>query len=277
MAGTIGIIANPASGKDIRRLVAGASVFDNNEKQNIIRRVLIGARAVGVMDVLFMPEPNQMAEQASERLGGGISIHPVETPRTSSALDTEHAARAMRDAGCDVVITLGGDGTNRAAARGWRDLPLVALSTGTNNVFPDMIEGTVAGTAAGLVATGDVPLDTVSRSSKTVAVRIHDEPDDLALIDAALLEGSFIGSRAIWSADVLRSVLLTRADPSGVGLSSIGGLMIPVDPDEDGGLLVRIGEGVGTVTAPVAPGLVEPVSLAEVGPRRRSRSPAARR
>jgi len=28
----IGIIPNPASGKDIRRLVAYGSVFDNNEK-----------------------------------------------------------------------------------------------------------------------------------------------------------------------------------------------------------------------------------------------------
>ncbi|MDI9377286.1 MAG: ATP-NAD kinase, partial [Synergistota bacterium] len=31
----VGIIANPASGKDIRRLVAHGSVFDNIEKVNI--------------------------------------------------------------------------------------------------------------------------------------------------------------------------------------------------------------------------------------------------
>ncbi len=36
----IGIIANPASGKDIRRLVAQGSVFDTSEKINILRRVL---------------------------------------------------------------------------------------------------------------------------------------------------------------------------------------------------------------------------------------------
>ena len=39
----VGIIANPASGKDIRRLVAHGSTFDNNEKINIVRRVLLGA------------------------------------------------------------------------------------------------------------------------------------------------------------------------------------------------------------------------------------------
>ena len=44
----VGIIANPASGKDIRRLVAHGSTFDNNEKINIVRRVLLGLDAAGV-------------------------------------------------------------------------------------------------------------------------------------------------------------------------------------------------------------------------------------
>ena len=39
---TVGIIANPASGKDIRRLIAHGSVFDNQEKVNIVRRVMLG-------------------------------------------------------------------------------------------------------------------------------------------------------------------------------------------------------------------------------------------
>ncbi|WP_222927512.1 hypothetical protein [Biomaibacter acetigenes] len=34
---SIGIIANPASGKDIRRLVAHATIIDNNEKVNIVK------------------------------------------------------------------------------------------------------------------------------------------------------------------------------------------------------------------------------------------------
>ncbi|HEY5871002.1 MAG TPA: ATP-NAD kinase, partial [Candidatus Tectomicrobia bacterium] len=41
----VGIIANPSSGKDIRRLVAHGSVFNNNEKVNIVRRVLLGLDA----------------------------------------------------------------------------------------------------------------------------------------------------------------------------------------------------------------------------------------
>ena len=47
----VGIIANPASGKDIRRLIAHGSVFDNHEKVNIDRRVMLGLEAMGVEQV----------------------------------------------------------------------------------------------------------------------------------------------------------------------------------------------------------------------------------
>ncbi|MBP2666785.1 MAG: kinase, partial [Firmicutes bacterium] len=39
--GIVGIIANPASGKDIRRLVAYGTIFDNQEKANIVRRLIL--------------------------------------------------------------------------------------------------------------------------------------------------------------------------------------------------------------------------------------------
>ena len=52
---TVGIIANPASGKDIRRLVAHGSVFDNNEKVNIVRRGLLVLDTMRVERVLIMP------------------------------------------------------------------------------------------------------------------------------------------------------------------------------------------------------------------------------
>ncbi|GIT28225.1 MAG: hypothetical protein Ct9H300mP1_02710 [Planctomycetaceae bacterium] len=38
----IGIIPNPSSGKDIRRLVVGADGIDNQHKAKIVRRVLRG-------------------------------------------------------------------------------------------------------------------------------------------------------------------------------------------------------------------------------------------
>ena len=63
--------------------------------------------------------------------------------------------------GVGCLITLGGDGTNRVVAKACGDIPLVPISCGTNNVFPYMVEGTVAGLAAGLVAGGQVKITEV--------------------------------------------------------------------------------------------------------------------
>ena len=62
--GPIGIIANPASGKDIRRLVAHGSVFDNQEKRSMVRRAVLGALAAGAGEFLFMPGPHRLVEDA---------------------------------------------------------------------------------------------------------------------------------------------------------------------------------------------------------------------
>ena len=60
----------------------------------------------------------------------------------------------MRARDVSVLVTLGGDGTNRTVCGVWPEATLVPMSTGTNNVFPSLTEPTVAGAAAGLVATG---------------------------------------------------------------------------------------------------------------------------
>lgn len=259
--GTIGIIANPASGKDIRRLIAAASVFDNQEKLNIVRRAILGAIAGGVRRVLYMPDSHRIVAAAADGIDG-VELDPVESPGTASALDTTRAAAQMRERGCAAVITLGGDGTNRAAAGGWRTIPLVAVSTGTNNVFPRMVEGTLAGAAAALVATGRVRLARVAAQAKTITIKIDGEPDDLALVDAVLLDAAFIGARAIWEPAAVRRIVLARAEPAAVGMSAIGGLLRPLGDSDRGGLVIAVGEG-GPVTlrAPVAPGLYAPVPI----------------
>jgi predicted polyphosphate/ATP-dependent NAD kinase len=60
----IGIIANPTSGKDIRRLVVQALVVSNREKVNIVKRVLIGAHAVGAREVMIMPDRYGIGNQS---------------------------------------------------------------------------------------------------------------------------------------------------------------------------------------------------------------------
>ncbi len=245
--------------------MARASVFDNQEKRAIVRRAIVGALASGVREFRYMPDTHGIAAAAASEFAGEANFAPVAGTLTASALDTTRAAEAMRAEGCGAVITLGGDGTNRAFALGWSDAPLLPVSTGTNNVFPTMVEATVAGSAAGLVATGQVPLEAVAKQAKAVHIEIAGERDDLALVDAVLAADRFVGSRAIWGGARLREAVLTRAEPSAVGITSIGGLLAPLTPDEDEALHLRLGEGEGAVSvlAPIAPGLFEPIAVRE--------------
>jgi predicted polyphosphate/ATP-dependent NAD kinase len=264
MPGLVGIVVNPASGKDIRRLVAHASVFDNREKQSIVCRAILGASAAGVQRFVYLPDSHGIVASALKDLQVHAEFEALDSPDTGTALDTTRIARRMRDAGVDVVITLGGDGTNRAFALGWTDAPLVAVSTGTNNVFPQMVEGTIAGAAAALVATGAVSLEEASWQVKTVHAEIEGERDDLALVDAAMLDEPFVGARAVWDIRRLRTLVLARAEPAAVGMSAIGGLLHPVADSADGGLLVELGDGGREVLAPIAPGLYVPVGARAV-------------
>ena len=232
----------------------------------MVIRAVLGAIAGGAHEFLYLPDSHGIVASALEECGDHVDARAVDSPRTDSALDTVRAARAMREAGCGVVITLGGDGTNRAVALGWRDVPLIPLSTGTNNVFPRMVEATLAGAAAGLVATGAVDRGRVASQAKTITARIEDEKPDLALVDTALVHAGFTGTRAVWDADSLHALVLARAEPVAVGLSSIGGLTHPLTADDDDGLFVRFGDGTDAfeLDAPIAPGLYRRVSIAEV-------------
>ena len=142
----------------------------------------------------------------------------------------------MEQAGVGCVITLGGDGTNRAVATGSKSIPMVAISTGTNNVFPAMIEGTLAGLAAGLVARGDLPVEDVSQRSKTVRVYVDGEYRDMALVDVALSRERYVATRAIWDMSTIFEVFLTRAEPGSIGLSSVGARLMPLSLADEGGL-----------------------------------------
>lgn len=172
---TVGIIANPASGKDIRRLVAYGTVFDNQEKVNIVRRVLLALSGTGVERVLYMPDYYGIVAKAvagmrrSDSLN--LEIAPLEIELTATQLDSSNAAAALAEAGAGCIVTLGGDGTNRMVAKSCGDVPLLPISTGTNNVFPFFLEGTIAGLAAGAVAQGYAGADAVYRSKRLTVFR----------------------------------------------------------------------------------------------------------
>jgi predicted polyphosphate/ATP-dependent NAD kinase len=260
--GVVGIIANPAAGKDIRRLVAHASTFDNLEKVNIVRRVLLGLAATGVEHVLFMPDPFGIVSRALHHLEGAPPTDPLDLDVSGTESDSTCAAAMLRARGVGCIVTLGGDGTNRAVARGCGDVPLVAISTGTNNVFPKLMEGTIAGLAAGVVASGRLAPSERAQPSLCLEIVRDGTPVDLALIDVAVSTDRFVGARAVWDVDTLRTVITTRAACDVIGLSAIGGFVSGMRLDPREGLLLELGAGGQRTLVPVAPGLVAEVGVA---------------
>jgi len=268
----VGIIANPASGRDIRRLVAYGTVFDNNEKTAIVRRVLLGLEAVGITQVAYLPEHDfGIVPRALDGLYGwsqasrsSLQAFPLSMPVLSTSADSTRAAQMLASIGAGCIITLGGDGTNRAVARGCGTVPLVPISTGTNNVFPSFLEGTIAGMAAGLVATGHAGPNAVHRVH-CLAVRINGEEKESALVDAVLSSVPFVGSRAIWDLSTVSEVVLSRVAPATIGLSALGGALLDGTSQdlERPGMHILLGPGGPKVLVALAPGLIEWVAVTE--------------
>ncbi len=254
---SVGLVANPESSKDIRRVVTYASTVPNHEKVNRLRRVLVGLSATAVQTVYYFPDAVGLVPQAADRLALPFALVPLDLPVTGTAEDTSAAAQALTALGAGCLITLGGDGTARAAVKGSRTLPLLPLSTGTNNAFPLLIEPTLAGLAAGSVATvapqswGYRPLLEVWR---------NDECVDLALVDVAAVAAT-LGGRAVWEIERVRAVATTQLAPGTVGLSAVGGhLGLPV-PQGTLAVGVTLGPAGAIMRAPIAPGTIADVPV----------------
>lgn len=250
----VGIIANPASGKDIRRLVAHGAVCDNNAKVGLLRRIMAGLVAVGAGEVVAMPDAGDLARRAAAELGLACRLELLAMTPSDSAHDSTRAAGLLDRRGVACLIVLGGDGTCRAVAKASGDTPLLAVSTGTNNVFPTALEGTLAGLAAGLVATGAA--GPASWRAPKLEIIDHGRVIDMALVDVAVTAHCQTGCKALWRPESLRRLFLTRAEPTAIGLSAIGGCLSPLAADSGQGLELGFGPGGRTVLATMAPGLV---------------------
>ena len=258
---TVGVIANPASGRDIRRLVAGASVFGNADKAAMVYRLMCGLGAAGVDRVLMLPAADGLSTTLHRHLrAGDVGTRLEELPirLDGSAHDTLAAVHAMREQEVAAIVVLGGDGTHRVVAKACGDTPICAISTGTNNAFPDLRETTVAGLATGYVATGRAA-DGLRRE---YALEVHvGERSDIALVDVAVSRARFIGARALWRPEGIAELFVTFANPSAVGLSAIAGALHPLPRGGGRGLHVVLGEGRGLDVA-LAPGLISRVQVA---------------
>ena len=261
---SVGIIANPVSGRDIRRVAARGGVSSAEDKRNRIARAVIGAVAAGTQHVVAMKEPFGIASGALTDLPVEADLEILDVGARVDPMDTARAALAMKERGIRVIITLGGDGTTRTIARAWPEAILVPMSTGTNNVFPSLVEPTVAGAAAGLVAKNLVDLDSVAPRSKMVHLTFADGSEDVALIDVATLANDFVGNRMPVDPNNLRQLLVTTAKPDTIGVSSIAGLHTTCRSDEDAAILVTCGSGGASTNAPIAPGLYRQVPVRDV-------------
>jgi hypothetical protein len=263
----IGLVVNPRSGNDVRRVIASAGSSTLEDKTSIVRRVVLGARVLGATTFITNHEPHQIVRRATETLRG-VTVEKVGEPIENTEHDTTRAVELMRERDCAAVIVLGGDGTNRAAAKGWPDMPVIPLSTGTNNAFPYWVEPTVAGSAAGLLATGVVRSDlTTWRHAKVVRVDMPDGGEELALIDAVAVADPWVGSLELFDPATMRTAVLTRADPAAIGFSAVGGLLVPCSADEDRGVLVQFApidtDPPTVLHAPTAPGHYSAIGIRE--------------
>ncbi|MCB1815945.1 MAG: NAD(+)/NADH kinase [Candidatus Competibacteraceae bacterium] len=272
----IGIVANPVSARDIRRLIANANSLQVADRANIVLRILAALAATGVGQVLMMPDKGgiraylqrSLAREQSLASQSWPQVDFVEMPVEGSVRDTWRAVEAMVAAAVDAIIVLGGDGTHRAVVSRCGAIPVAGLSTGTNNAFPDLREPTITGLAAGLLASGKLSFEQACSANKLLRVEVErsngEQLQDLALVDIVLTTERYVGARALWKTDGFRELFVTFAEPHAIGMSAIAGLLAPMARSESQGVWVQLGSP-GDCTrqlhAPIAPGLVLPVGV----------------
>jgi predicted polyphosphate/ATP-dependent NAD kinase len=268
----VGIIANPVSARDIRRVIANATALQITDRANIVLRVLACLKACGIGTVVMMPEHGGIRSHVRRGLerskNRGDADFPelsyLDMPVTGTVADTVRAAALMREQKVSAIVVLGGDGTHRAVVSACGDVPIAGISTGTNNAFPEHREPTVTGLAVGLAVKGLVPARVAFALNKRLLIEV-DGARDIALVDAAIVTERYVGARALWRTETFRELLVTFADPQVIGMSAIAGLLEPVARGEPGGLVVELapeGEAELTLHAPIAPGYIRPIGIA---------------
>jgi hypothetical protein len=265
---SVGIIVNPASGKDLRRLVACGATATHSEKINALVRILRALDACGVARARIAPDPTNLGARAIEIAGPelrALDVAPLELPWVLGARsDSERAATLMREQGFACIVVLGGDGTSRAVAAYCGEVPLIPISTGTNNAFPRMLEGTLAGMAAACAARVLANGEALVRAPM-LRLLADGEPVSHALVDIAVIDALDTGAIAVWEGDSIRELFLAQARPDSIGLSAIGGCLDPLEPGCGMGLHLELGAGdspaVKTLIAPMAPGLIARLAL----------------
>ncbi|BDU37929.1 NAD(+)/NADH kinase [Vibrio nigripulchritudo] len=296
--GVVGMIANPISARDIRRVVAASGSLTLNDRVSIVLKILSGLKAGGVHQVWMMPDKTGLSDMVQREVNRGQAalakparsrqagskktrerqgfpeLKLLSIPITGTEQDTIKAARECEECKASAIVVLGGDGTHRLVVKHAREIPVTGYSTGTNNAFPETIEPSLIGLATALYASGQIPKETALSPNKLLQLRIQEKADsgaegktapieDIALVDAAITSDQFVGSKAVWQPDTLRAVYVTFASAMQVGLSSIIGLSAPVERKDPCGRYVELSSDAdaSSLMVPLIPGAFLPVAI----------------
>ncbi len=276
MGSDIGIIANPVSARDIRRVIANATALQITDRANIVLRVLSCVKTCGVDKVYMMPENGGIRHHVRRGIdraeNQGLKHFPVleylDYKISGTVDDTFKGARMMKELGVAAIVVLGGDGTHRAVVTSCGDVPIAGISTGTNNAFPEHREPTITGLAVGLAVTGKVPKEVAFLPNKKITVRVNGH-EEIALVDVAVVTERYVGARALWRTETFRELFVTFADPEVIGMSAIAGLLEPVTRLDGHGLHVRLApeaEARIMLDTPIAPGYMRGIGIRDYQP-----------
>lgn len=268
MSATVGVILNPRAGKDIRRHVAHATARSDASQVTDLRRVIFGAFEGGADRVVVARDMHGLSRRAVGGLDPSLRVEHLDVAVSGVGDDTARAAAAMQRGDVDVLVVIGGDGTHRDVCRGWPDAPIVSVGCGTTNAFASPIEPTVAGTAAGLAASSELPInDLVAWQSLVIHVDIQGQPSDIALTNLAVLDPTDEPEGSVWTATGVRQILAAVAEPWSVGIGSVAGLVAPTSRTDDRAVFVAVAgatEAPQVIRAPVGPGSWEDVGVSWV-------------
>ncbi|GAB5413568.1 MAG: NAD(+)/NADH kinase [Congregibacter sp.] len=218
-----------------------------------------------------MPDPTGIGRRVIDEVASQLSttivdLLPMQTV-TGTEKDSVQAAQEMQRRNFSCIVVLGGDGTCRAAAKGVGKLPMIPLSTGTNNVFPQTIESTLAGMAAAYLSNDTVHPDHCCDRRPVLQLRRNGSVEDIALVDLVTVDGSNSGVQAVWETSMIRELFLADASPTNLGLSSIGGWLDPLRFNDASALYVEVcapdesSGAVRQILVPLVPGLIQEVPI----------------
>ncbi|PSR23066.1 MAG: ATP-NAD kinase [Sulfobacillus acidophilus] len=243
------------AGRDIRRLVAHASLQSQAEKALIAHRIVAGIAAVPGVRVLVPEDRSGFFSWLSTELPPEVPVELVSRPAAVED-STMLWVSMLEAAGARALIVVGGDGTQRNVAQAHPKIPVLPVAGGTNNVACYLGDQTAGGYAVAYFVKEGGAYHHWAVQSKLLHVELPGGVEEMALIDVALTRQNFTGAMAVWDPSDVQALVLSRADALRPGLSNVGAFVSPVGADDDFGLYLSLGDRGRACPAVMAPGLM---------------------